>query len=164
MNIKIKKNYSKIKIYINSAKENGESDLKIFKYIAQEELNGDYCIHTTDSDFIHQILIQQTYYKIVNKDINFTVIKYLKNINLIGYAQVIEANLIIKNLMELYNNINNIKTNNYKIIWDLCLIFYLFGNDHLPSSIEIGPELGLDFFLKRHYQSIGKNNIVNLRN
>ena len=163
MNIKIKKNYSKIKIYINSAKENGESDLKIFKYIAQEEIIGDCCIHTTDSDFIHQILIQQTYYKIVSKDINFTVIKYLKNINLIGYAQVIDANLIIKNLIELYNSINNIKTNNYKIIWDLCLIFYLFGNDHLPSSIEIGPELGLEFFLKRHYQSIGKNNIVNLK-
>ncbi len=163
MNIKIKKNYPKMKIYINSAKENGESDLKIFKHIAQEELNGDYCIHTTDSDFIHQILIQQSYYKIVNKDINFTVVKYLKNVNVLGYVQVLEANLIIKNLMEVYNNTNNIKTNNYKIIWDLCLVFYLFGNDHLPSSVEIGPELGLDFYIKKHYQSVGKNNIVNLK-
>ena len=163
MNIKIKKNYPKIKIYINSAKENGESDLKIFKYISQEDLNGDYCIHTTDSDFIHQILIQQSYYKIINKDINFTVVKYLKNINLIGYVQVLEANLIIRNLLDLYNSLNNIKTNNYKIIWDLCLIFYLFGNDHLPSSIEIGPELGLEYYIKTHYQSLGKNNIVNLK-
>jgi hypothetical protein len=164
MNIKIKKNYPKIKIYINSAKENGEADLKIFKYISQEDLNGDYCIHTTDSDFIHQILIQQSYHKIINKDINFTVVKYLKNINLIGYVQVLEANLIIKNLLDLYNNLNNIKTNNYKIIWDLCLIFYLFGNDHLPSSIEIGPELGLEYYIKSHYQSLGKNNIVTLKN
>ncbi len=148
MNIKIQKFFPKIKIYINSAKENGESDLKIFKYIAEHELNGDYCIHTTDSDLIHQILIQQSYYKIINKDINLTVVKYLKNFNLIGYAQVIEANLLIKNILELYNSTNNIKTNNFKIIWDLCLIFYLFGNDHLPSSVEIGPELGLDFFIK----------------
>jgi predicted nuclease of predicted toxin-antitoxin system len=163
MNIKIRKNYPKIKLYINSAKENGEADLKIFKYISQEEINGDYCIHTTDSDFIHQILIQQSYFKIISKDINFTVIKYLKNANLIGYVQVLEANLIIKNLMDLYNNTNNIKTNNYKIIWDLCLIFYLFGNDHLPSSVEIGPELGLEFYIRNHYQSLGKNNIINLK-
>jgi predicted nuclease of predicted toxin-antitoxin system len=164
LNIKIKKYYSKIKIYTNSSKENGESDLKIFKNISQEDLNGDYCIHTTDSDFIHQILIQQTYFKIINKDINFTVIKYLKNINLVGYVQVLEANLIIRNLLDLYNSLNNIKTNNYKIIWDLCFIFYLFGNDHLPSSIEIGPELGLDYYIKTHYNSLGKNNIITLKN
>ncbi len=163
MNIKIQKFFPKIKIYINSAKENGESDLKIFKYIAEHELNGDYCIHTTDSDLIHQILIQQSYYKIINKDINLTVVKYLKNFNLIGYAQVIEANLLIKNILELYNSTNNIKTNNFKIIWDLCLIFYLFGNDHLPSSVEIGPELGLDFFIKKHYLALGKTNITNLK-
>ncbi len=163
MNIKIKNMYPKIKIYINSAKENGESDLKIFKYISQEEINGDYCIHTTDSDFIHQILIQQCYYKIIGKDLNFSVIKYLKNANTLGYIQVLEANQIIKNMFELYNNINNIKTNNYKIIWDLCLVFYLFGNDHIPSSVEIGPELGLEFFIKKHFQSLNKNNIVNLK-
>ena len=164
MNIKINKNYPKIKIYINSSKENGESDLKIFKYISQEELNGDYCIHTTDSDFIHQILIQQSYFKILNKDINFTVVKYLKNANLVGYVQILDSNLIIRNLLDLYNSLNNIKTNNYKIIWDLCLIFYLFGNDHLPSSIEIGPELSLEYYIKTHYNSLGKNNIVTLKN
>ena len=164
MNIKIKKNFQKINIYINSAKENGESDLKIFKHISQEDLNGDYCIHTTDSDFIHQILIQQSYFKIIGKDINFTVVKYLKNINLVGYVQILDANLIIKNLLDLYNSLNNIKTNNYKIIWDLCLIFYLFGNDHIPSSIEIGPELGLEYYIKSHYQSLDKNNIVTLKN
>jgi hypothetical protein len=168
MNIKIQQNFPKRKIFINSAKENGESDLKIFKYISTNEINGDYCIHTTDSDLIHQILVQQTYYKIINKDINFTVAKYIKNYNLkspnaLGYVQILESNLIIKNIMDLYNNLNGIKTNNYKIIWDLCLIFYLFGNDHLPSSIEIGPELGLEFFIKKHYQSLNKNNIINIK-
>lgn len=169
MNIKIQQNFSKIKIYINSAKENGESDNKIFKYISINEINGDYCIHTTDSDLIHQILVQQTYYKIINKDINFTLVKYLKNYQItktnseLGYAQILESNLIIRNIMDVYNNLNNIKTNNYKIIWDLCLIFFLFGNDHLPSSLEIGPELGLDFFIKKHYQALNKNNIINLK-
>ena len=163
VNFKMTKNFPKSLININSAKENGESDLKIFKHISLTELTGDYCIHTTDSDLIHQILVQQSYYKIIGKDINLTVAKYIKNFNLIGYVQILEAYQIIKNILELYNNVNNIKTNNFKIIWDLCLIFYLFGNDHLPSSIEIGPELGLEFFLKKHYQALGKSNIVNIK-
>lgn len=175
---KIKNKFTNINIYINSASENGEADLKIFKYIANKQY-GDYCIHTTDSDLIHQILVQQSYYKIINKDINLTVIKYLKNYNLIGYAQILDANIIIKNMLELYNNLivqskksnnesptkyENIITNNYKIIWDLCLIFYLFGNDHLPSSLEVGPELGLEYFMITHYKALNNNNIINLIN
>lgn len=163
MTIKIKTYFPKIKVFINSAKENGESDLKIFKYISNNEINGDYCIHTTDSDLIHQMMVQQTYYKVINKDLNFTVVKYLKNYNLVGYAQILDANSIIKNILDVYNNINNIKTNNYKIIWDLCFIFYLFGNDHLPSSLEIGPELGLEYFLKLHYIALNKLNFINLK-
>ena len=156
--IKMENIIPKINIYINSSNQNGESDLKIFKYISQTYNSGDFCIHTTDSDLIHAILVQQTYYKIINMDINFSVVKYLK----LNNAQMLDANTIIKNIMETYNNINNTKTNNYKIIWDICLLFLFFGNDHLPSSIEIGPELGLEFFLKKHYIALGKNNIINL--
>lgn len=167
MNQKMKNFYQisglKIKININSAKENGESDLKIFKYISQLETNGDYCIHTTDSDLIHQMLVQQSYYKIINKDINISVIKYLRGSASSGFVQILDGNLIIKNILELYNQINNLKTNNYKIIWDLCLIFYLFGNDHVPSSVEIGPELGLEFFIRKHYEALDKNNIISLK-
>ena len=167
MSIKIKQKYPKKHIFINSAKENGESDLKIFKYISLNDIDGDYCIHTTDSDLIHQTIVQQTYYKIIGKEINFNVIKYIKNYqsksDILGYAQILESNKIIKNILDLYNSINKIKTNNYKIIWDLCLIFYLFGSDHLPSSVEIGPELGLDFFIKSHYKSLNKSNIVNIK-
>lgn len=163
VNFKMTKNFPKCIITVNSAKVNGESDLKIFKHISTEDISGDYCIHTTDSDLIHQILVQQSYYKIISKDVNLTVAKYIKNFNLVGYVQILDAPLIIKNILELYNTVNNIKTNNYKIIWDLCLIFYLFGNDHLPSSVEIGPELGLEFFLKKHYQSLNKSNIVNIK-
>jgi len=163
LHIKLKLNFPKINIIINSASENGESDLKIFKYIAENQYNGDYCIHTTDSDLIHQILVQQTYYKILNVEISLSIIKYIKYNNLFNYVQILDANIIIKTILDLYNTINNVKSNNYKIIWDICLIFYLFGNDHLPSSLEIGPELGLLFYLKNHYIALNKSNIVNLK-
>jgi hypothetical protein len=158
----IQKYFPNKKINIFNSIENGEADLKIFKYIANKNISGDYCIHTTDSDLIHQMLVQQTYYKIMNLDINISLIKYIKNYNTIGYVQLLDANIIIKSIIDLYNTTNNIKINNYKIIWDLCLIFYLFGNDHIPPSLEIGPELSCDFFLKSHYQSIFLNNIVNI--
>jgi predicted nuclease of predicted toxin-antitoxin system len=151
------------KIYINSSKENGESDVKIFKFISNNDNNNDYCIHTTDSDLIHQMLVQQAYYKIINRDINISVCRYLKNQNGLGYAQILEGNLIIKNILDIYNSINNIKTSNYKIIWDLCLLFYFFGNDHLSSSYDIGPELGLEFFLKNHYLALQNGNIIGLK-
>jgi len=152
------------KINIFNSRENGEADLKIFKYIASNDMEGDYCIHTTDSDLIHQMLVQQTFYKLTNRDINISLIKYIKNYNLIGYVQLLDANIIIKNILDIYGTIHNIKTENYKIIWDICLIFYLFGNDHIPSSLEIGPELSFDFYLKCHYQSLNQNNIVNITN
>ena len=107
-------------------------------------------------------MIQQAYYKIINKNINLSLIRYIKKINN-DYIQIIDANKLINNILESYNKVNNIKTNNYKIIWDLCYLFYFFGNDHLPSSIEIGPELGLDFFLKTHYKALNNNNIINLK-
>ena len=161
--IKLKQHFSKCNIYINSSIENGESDLKIFKYIANKKFTGECSIHTSDSDLIHHILVQQTYYKIIERDLNLNVIKYIKNSNIDTFIQVFEAPLIIKSLLELYNSTNNIKIINYNIIWDLCLLFYLFGNDHLPSSVEIGPELGIEFFITTHYQSLNKNNIIQLK-
>ena len=227
LNLKLKKLLPKINININNSHYNGESDLKIFKFISTNNINTDlqidktltyknnsksieYCIHTIDSDFIHQMLVQQTYYNIIKKDINLIIIKYIKNNN-DDYVQILDGNLIINNILNLYNNITNFefnefssftsetisnyktnlpsnkfieseqseqqlintniiksnllinnKVDNYKIIWDLCLLFYLFGNDHLPSSLEIGPELSLDFFLLKHYQSLNKNTIIDI--
>ena len=161
INFRFKTIYPNLKIILNSSNQNGESDIKIFKYISNlEDMSGDYCIHTTDSDLIHQILVQQVYYNLINKDITFTVVKYLKNYNNVGYAQILDASLIINNLMSY----NSFIKNNIKIIWDLCFIFYLFGNDNLPSSLEIGPELGFDYFLSIHNSVLSNMTIIDIIN
>jgi hypothetical protein len=152
--------YPNINIYIDKSINNGEADFKIFKYINNEIC--DYSIHTIDSDLIHLMLIQLVYYNLINKDININILKYNSTINKYNLIQLFDGNLIIKNILNLYNNINNIKTNNYKIIWDLCLIFLSFGNDHLPASLEIGAELGFEFFIKTHYQALNKNTIISI--
>ena len=153
--------FPNVNIIINNSTENGENDFKIFKYISSNNLDGDYCIHTTDSDFIHQILVQQSYYNIINRDITLSVCKYIRE----DTVQILESSLIIKNILESYSSLNNIElTTNYKIIWDICLIFYFFGNDHLSASHEIGPELGIEFYLKNHYKALGKENIIEFNN
>ena len=158
---KFKKSYPNMKIIIDSSSQNGESDIKIFKYISQlDDISGDFCIHTTDSDLIHQILIQQVYYNLINKDITLSVVKYLKNHNNIGYAQILDSQLIINNIFSYYP----ILSNNIKIIWDLCFIFYLFGNDNLPSSLEIGPELGFEYFINMHSSTLSNKTIINIVN
>jgi hypothetical protein len=154
--------YPNFTIHIDNSSNNGEADVKIFKYISETNISGDIIIHTIDSDLIHQILVQQVYYKIINREINLIILKYLKNMNN-GYVQIIIANNLIKNIIELYNNTNNINTNNYKIIWDLCLLFLLFGNDHLPNILEIGPELGIEYFLKIHWKALNNNNIISIK-
>ena len=103
-------------------------------------------------------MVQQSYYKIQGKEINLSLVKYNKD-----FAQIIDANVINKNILSLYSSINNVITNNWKIVWDLCLLFYFFGNDHLPSSIDIGPELGMEYFLKLHHNVLKKDNIVTIK-
>uniref|UniRef100_A0A6C0H884 Xrn1 N-terminal domain-containing protein n=1 Tax=viral metagenome TaxID=1070528 RepID=A0A6C0H884_9ZZZZ len=154
--------FPNINIYINDSNINGEADVKIFQYINLNNKPIDYCIHTIDSDIIYQMIVQQIYYKIINYNITISVLRYTKN----NIIQIIDGILLIKNILHLYNTINNITevNNKYQIIWDICLIFYLFGNDHLPGSVEIGTELGLEFYLKTHYSSLQNNNIININN
>ena len=152
--------FPNIKIIINEGKYNGEADYKIFKLLYEKEYLGDICIHTIDSDLIHQIIVQQNYFNIINKDVNLSVIRYnYKN----NHIQYIEANIIIKNIEKCYTNYSQIF--NKKIIYDICVILLFFGNDHLPSSFEIGPELNLDYLLRTHYNVFkNKKSIVDLIN
>jgi hypothetical protein len=150
---KLTEKYPTIKIYINQGKYNGEADYKIFKSIYEKNYEGDICIHTIDSDLVHQIIVQQNYFNIINKDIKLIVVRYnYKN----KHIQYIDANKIIKNIDKVYYEITNKNITNKNIIYDICLFLLFFGNDHLPSSFEIGPEISLEYLLKTYY-NIFKN-------
>jgi len=150
--------YNNVEIIINKSSENGESDMKIFQHIDRNsDKNESYSIHTTDSDLIHHALIQQIFYNLNNKDISINIYRYLKNYSN-GHIQYLNSQCIVNNINNNYLTISN--KSNILFIWDICFIFYLFGNDHLPTSMEIGTDLGLDFFIKEHYNSLSNNTIM----
>jgi len=160
------KKFPNIKIHVNSGSINGESDLKIFQYIQNNKLYGDIAIHTTDSDLIHLMLVQQTYFFIKREDINISIIKHTSrdnDFNINYYDGPGMINCILK-LYTQYNNLDfekNLK-NNYLIVYDFCLLLFFFGNDHLPTTIQFGSEIGIDFIFKLLHKN--KSHIVTLIN
>lgn len=147
-----------IKVFINPGSSNGEADLKIFQFIQNENLIGDILIHTTDSDFIHLMLIQQVYFNFKRIDINISIIKHNSKDD--EYIQYFDGQAMVSAINKYYNQISGQNTTDYRIIYDFCLLLLFFGNDHLPTSFEIGPELGLDSIFRIYSRT--KKFIINL--
>jgi hypothetical protein len=62
----------------------------------------------------------------------------------------------------LFDGVEHKKKSSLYIIYDITLIFYFFGNDHLPSSFDISSELTLELYFKTHYKSLKNNYIIEL--
>ena len=152
--------YSKIEFFVNPGSINGESDIKIFQFIHSKKLTGDVLIHTTDSDLIHLILIQQNYFNLKRVDINISLIKHNSKDD--EQIQYFDSQNMITALIKTYQQFSNSSSTDYRIINDFSFLLWFFGNDHLPSSFEIGPELGLDYIMKL-YSSL-KLFIVSINN
>lgn len=152
------KKYPNIKLFIDSGANNGESDIKIFQYIQKNKLTGDVAIHTTDSDLIHLMLVQQTYYILKRVDVNISILKHTSrdedNINYYDGPGMINC------MIKLNNELCKTDKYDYRLIYDFCFLLFLFGNDHLPSSLQFGPELGVEFIFNLLKKN--KNHIVNL--
>lgn len=143
----IKNKYKNINIYIDSGNINGEADYKIFKYIDENKINGEICIHSCDSDFLHLILLNQ----IINKENNYFFIKHTNN----NY-ELYNSNKIINILNDKYKSINNLECSFINNIIDFLFIMQIFENDVLPINYYLSVDLSLTLLFNIHY-SICKN-------
>ena len=157
-----KKNNDDINIKVSfDNEEYGEADYKIFKYISNNNIDDIVTILSCDSDLVYQIITQQLNNNSINKDIKLNLCKFY--INSFEHCQHYSAEKIINNINTLYSD-NNSQTKSGNFCLDLMVILNFFGNDLLPSSFEIGPELNLNSLIKYHYNSIGKYNLSLIEN
>lgn len=151
----LKNNFKKYNLYINSTSELGEADFKIYNYINKLN-NYDVCIHSCDSDFIYFNLLFQLKFNTTNRNINLHLINYAEN-----FYEIINSQKFCKIILDKYKSINKIyeePTNN--ILFDLLFIITLCGNDMIPNSLEIGPEIELKTILELHYKVFNNNKYI----
>ena len=153
---KLKQMYPKCDIIVSNSYEYGEADFKLFKYIDKYNISGDISIHTSDSDLYLQTAIQQVISKIRNLDRRFIVIKH--NTKSVGVYQRLHPNNFLINLNKIFFTKFSKNLNNNHFL-DILFLFLLFGNDHLPPSIQFGPELGISYILEIYYNSLFKINM-----
>jgi len=122
-----KSNYPTIKLLINQVSTYGEADFKI--YHLMREIKKSTTIHCSDFDFIfYGLMIQQEYQD------NIFLIRHFSNSYLI-----IQFKKLIDGMISFFNTkFNNFLSN--QIISDICLICAFFGNDYLPSLVELNFE------------------------
>jgi hypothetical protein len=148
-------NGNKIKVYINDGTIRGEADYKILKHIEENNISGDICIHSCDSDFLYFIILYQL--KNENKYINMNFVKYYNN----NY-QLFNG----KNLIELFTNKykldNNISDNivNLNFLYDTMFFIQMFGNDLIPDNFEITGDINLSIYFNCHYKLYKNNNFI----
>jgi hypothetical protein len=141
---------NKIKINISDNNIKGESDFKIFKYIKEKNILGNITIHSCDSDFLLSMITKQLKYNMLNLNINLNLIR--PNIR-DNYVKYININDTINLLIKKYKIINNINNCNNKFIFDLIIIFMMFGNDVIPESNYLGIEYSLNTYMNYHFKT-----------
>jgi hypothetical protein len=166
INIKMNENYKNIKIYINNSINYGESDYKIFKHIIDESMDCSIAIHSCDSDFIFLILWYQLISTTKYIDTNLMFINYNYNKDNEYNKTVYFGKKIMNSILDKYATINGLNENiSINIIFDFLALILLFGNDIIPLSYELGPELSLKQIFESHYPLyINSLNIINLNN
>jgi len=156
-NVKISNN---VKIDVDK-EDFGEADYKIFKYISSNKLDDNITILSCDSDLVYQLMLQQYNYNYLNRNINLGLFKFY--VNSFEYCQYFNANKILDYISTNYVETNLIKEKkNNDFTLDFLFILNFFGNDFLPSSLELGPEISFNYLIKTYYQVFGKsgNSIV----
>jgi len=160
INIKMNENYKNIKIYISNSINNGESDYKIFKHIIDENVDCLIAVHSCDSDFIFLILWYQLISTTKYIDTHLMFINYNNN------KTVYFGKKIMNSILDKYATINNINEDvSINVIFDFLALLLLFGNDIIPISYELGPELSLKQIFETHYSLYSNSqSIINLNN
>jgi hypothetical protein len=157
-NLKISDN---VKIDVDK-EEFGEADYKIFKYISSNKLDDNITILSCDSDLVYQLILQQYNYNYLNRNIKLGLFKFY--VNSFEYCQYFNANKILNYISNNYFETNLIKEKkSTDFTLDFLFILNFFGNDFLPSSLELGPEISFNYLIKTYYQVFGKksDSIVN---
>lgn len=151
---------NKIKLIINGGDIPGEADYKILKYIEENKLKSDICIHSCDSDFLYFLILYQL--KNQNNYLNLNLIKYNNN----NSYQLYNGKNLIDLFILKYKQENKLSHNvNLNFLYDILFIIQMFGNDLIPDNFEISADINLSIFYKCHYELYKNNNfIININN